>query len=354
MGFGMRITYLIGNGLDINLGLKTSYINFYNHLKKHKDEINNSIVDTIISTIFNETILKDNGKESKEKIDWSDFEVAIGKYTREIAFEENDREKFIEEYEEFIEFFTDYIEKNLKTFSLDKVINENLEQFDISMRNPINTYERDQVKMLNKLNQFNQNNKYLNFIIFNYTTIFDDFLKKWKSHYSQDKLTTYDPIHIHGYCQEEILLGVNDPSQIDHEFSSNTDIQMMMVKNIANDYALTSRKEQTEIAINNSDLIIIYGMSLGDSDKYWWEVIINSLKKDRNRSVLIYAYEVEPEKLKKHTRRMQKKQKEWKEKLLQYSNSEDSKALSEQIFIQFNTKNIFNFSQIKKEELTFN
>ncbi|WP_158511992.1 hypothetical protein [Exiguobacterium antarcticum] len=47
---------------------------------------------------------------------------------------------------------------------------------------------------------------------------------------------------------------------------------------------------------------------------------------------------------------MQKKQKEWKDKLLQYANPEDRENLSAQIFIQFNTKNIFNFSSIKKEE----
>ena len=65
----LNITYILGNGYDIQLGLKTAYSDFYEYLIKNrsKELENNSIFKEIVS----------------DKIGyWSDFELALGKYTK--------------------------------------------------------------------------------------------------------------------------------------------------------------------------------------------------------------------------------------------------------------------------------
>ena len=77
----MNITFLIGNGFDINLGLKTRYIDFYKYfssresaedsvaVKKFKKEITEYIKDKVHNT-------------SEDCIDWRDLEVALGKWSK--------------------------------------------------------------------------------------------------------------------------------------------------------------------------------------------------------------------------------------------------------------------------------
>lgn len=345
----MKITFLIGNGLDINMGMKTKYADFYEHLKsKVEGNSGNKIIDDLVNEYFDDKYF-DNNKSSmdinREKIDWSDFEIAIGQYTKIIGSEKG-LENFINSYEEFIELFTDYLEKNTKSEAVNLLIEENLKQFDYSIKNPISTTEKDQLTLNSKYSVYKNERKYLNYVVFNYTEIFDEMHKKWKTHYSQSGIVSNDPIHIHGYCQEEILLGVNDELQIRSEFSSNENLQLMMVKTISNQNTLTLRFNKTLNLIKESNLIIIYGMSLGDSDKYWWETIVESLKEDVNRCVLIYAYEANLQRLVKHPLRMNNKKQEWRNKLLRNANSEDIQNLNNQIFVEFETKRIFNFKSI--------
>ncbi|WP_214858503.1 AbiH family protein [Exiguobacterium sp. s191] len=348
----MNITFLIGNGFDINIGLNTSYSSFYEHLKNRNHENQkNKLIENILNDYFNKEILKDSSKDKKdsiEQIDWSDFEIAVGSYTKKIETKK-EIEEFIKDYEEFIDYFTSYIEEGIDNNLLEFWMEENLNSFENSIKNPINTYERDQHELTVRYSNYRNITKNFNYVIFNYTEIFDLLHQNWKKHYSQTGITSNSPIHIHGYCQEQILLGVNDESQIHSKLSSNESLQMMMIKTISNQYALSTRLERTISVIKNSELIIIYGMSLGESDKFWWELIIERLKKDSKKSVLIYAYESDQKGLIKHHRRMMNKQKEWKEKLLKYASEEEKEILSKQIFIQFDTLKIFNFIKLSSE-----
>ncbi|EMG27701.1 AbiH family protein [Listeria fleischmannii] len=61
----MNITFLIGNGFDIEIGLKTKFSDFYKQLRDEKRKRNH---------IYKEIT------ENPDK--WSDFEVALGNYTK--------------------------------------------------------------------------------------------------------------------------------------------------------------------------------------------------------------------------------------------------------------------------------
>ena len=64
----MKITFLIGNGFDLNLGLKTTYKDFYkNYLM------------TLDSEVINNNVLYKHIDKNIE--DWVDFETRLGLFT---------------------------------------------------------------------------------------------------------------------------------------------------------------------------------------------------------------------------------------------------------------------------------
>ena len=77
----MKTLYIIGNGFDLNLGLKTSYKDFYQHYMS-VESTTKSIAD-----------LKDS--ISMDYSSWSDLELALGQYTIEL--------KTLDEFDEVFE-----------------------------------------------------------------------------------------------------------------------------------------------------------------------------------------------------------------------------------------------------------
>ena len=75
----MNIVYLIGNGFDRNLGLKTSYQDFY---RFYKTQVSN-----------NENVQKVKEMISSQQSDlWSDLEIALGQISKEF----NNTDAFID------------------------------------------------------------------------------------------------------------------------------------------------------------------------------------------------------------------------------------------------------------------
>ena len=84
----MNITYLIGNGFDIKLGLRNRYIDFYKSYVATPSMSDPQVVKTFKAEI-NNFIKKELNKEDTA-IDWRDLEVALGKYTTKVPLEEFD------------------------------------------------------------------------------------------------------------------------------------------------------------------------------------------------------------------------------------------------------------------------
>lgn len=74
----MKITYIIGNGFDINLGLRTSYENFYKWYVRQSSEKDPDVVKKFKSEINNH--IEKKGTE----INWSDLEYGLGQYSSEV------------------------------------------------------------------------------------------------------------------------------------------------------------------------------------------------------------------------------------------------------------------------------
>lgn len=99
----MNILFLIGNGFDLNLGLKTRYSEFYEYYKSI-----NSQSDSI-------NTLKENISTNLEN--WSDLELALGSYTDNIR----SREEFDEIFEDIGDKLADYLQQEENKFDYSKI-----------------------------------------------------------------------------------------------------------------------------------------------------------------------------------------------------------------------------------------
>ena len=90
----MNITFLFGNGLDIGLGLESGYKSFYPYF------IENASEDNIIKTQI-------EGERKDNYPNWSDLEVALGKFTLNVSKE--NIEKFIQDKIELDKLLNKYL-----------------------------------------------------------------------------------------------------------------------------------------------------------------------------------------------------------------------------------------------------
>ena len=90
----MKITFLIGNGFDIGLGMRTQYSQFIPRYIKNGEN--------------KTTVLKDFSQKLGKNIDkWSYFEKQIGEYTLE--FSQDNKYDLIDQIEDFEKEFIAYL-----------------------------------------------------------------------------------------------------------------------------------------------------------------------------------------------------------------------------------------------------
>lgn len=278
----MRITFLLGNGFDVGLNLKTRYEDFY---KVYKDlpSYNDNITD------FKEEFDKEKNKASANIVDWSDFEKAFGEHSE--LFTLKSKRLYLERFEDFIQEFNAYMESEEKSADYD-----NINAIGKMMFDAIKTYYHIRPGDHNRIQGiYNHNNsvRVYNFVSFNYTNSVDNCTNALAKILENEKTYSLgDVVHVHGYIEKNMIVGVNDASQITNtELANDKEVVNELVKPQQNKDLKSTYDSKTSSIINNSDIICIYGMSLGATDKYWWDQIATWLSKDSNHMLIILAHE---------------------------------------------------------------
>lgn len=277
----MNITFLLGNGFDINFGLKTSYKSFYNYLKKSK--IRNKLIENILSDLECEL--------------WSDLELGLGNYLSNINAE-SEIEDFLNEKETVESLLVDYLTLENDKFEItdEKAISKIFNQNVVNFYKGFNRKEKAHYEnMLNDIDVL----KY-QFITYNYTGIIDKIISSvsnqiepfskhtYKGNVRQDSLC--NALHIHGTLDEGIILALNDTSQINNEkLQNNADLKRFMVKSQINKEDGNFLTDDALKIIEYSLYICIFGMSIGDTDNMWWQAIIKWLLQNSNRRIVFFV-----------------------------------------------------------------
>lgn len=260
----MNILHIIGNGFDLNLGMKTSYKDFYEYYNSL--DSSNEIVNELKKNI------NDNYKN------WSDLELAIGKYTKNIP----DLICFDDVFEDIGMHLAQYLRKEQDMFDYKKINKGKF--YEYLVKPEISLSLVDQTKIEAFKNNFINYSWNVDVFTFNYTTVIDKIVEgesvRIGYHANKNNGVVFRGIeHIHGFLDNRMVLGVNDVSQIENEdFHDNIDVIEAIVKAKCNASYGHGVDDLFKRKINEANIICVFGTSLGDTDNIWWEQIGSRLK----------------------------------------------------------------------------
>lgn len=292
----MDITFLIGNGFDLNMGLKTSYSSF--------------LEEYAVSDSNGDRVLKEFKHNIKKDLPlWSSAELALGAYTNHFQTGEKDVNDYLNCHTDFCEKLADYLTRQEAMMDYEKLQDDLARLFANalgSIRNGFRTVSKE--KITKCMNSVGSGYRY-NFVSFNYTYTLDrcvEYTKKLvnlgsRSYNGTGYSNTLGALyHIHGYIDRDMVLGVNDESQLGNidlfKDAAVEDIGQV-IKRKTNELNEEQMDEKVHKLISSSDLIYIYGMSLGASDAIWWNRICKCMQANKNLRIIIYAHNAPPETL---------------------------------------------------------
>lgn len=288
----MNVTILVGNGFDLNLNLKTQYTDFI------KDYCENTEGDNQVIEKFKKDIAKDCEN-------WANAELAFGQYTANFQTQNNGAEEFCDCHEDFCRKLALYLKAQEKRLNWDFTSRDIAQAFSdcIIYSNLIGGLSEVERTAIRKSISYHGDGITYNFIDYNYTRALD----KWFEE------TTRNPVclggrllkdrhfenslghlyHIHGDVENNMVLGVNDESQIseiDIFENYEPEYKESLIKPLTNEMNGANVDESCKKLIEESNLIYVYGMSLGKTDMLWWRRIIDWLINHQNAHIIIYAY----------------------------------------------------------------
>ena len=286
----MKMTLLLGNGFDINIGLKTKYSDFYRYYL------------SIQSPNSNISAWKSNISDNFDL--WSDLEHHL----QELAYTLNDNEcqAFMEFLDDLTEELSNYLDTENGHFIFEDYANAS-EQFQKDIRN-IESIIKKHIP-LHAANTYKKQFVNRTIINFNYTSSIEKLLNiNQNSALSSQSFTL---IHPHGDLYTNLVIGVSSIAPSFQEDFGHQDVfreemhTWLIKKNILTTmHELNLRYNQAKDSISSSDVICIYGMSIGESDSIWWSEIAEWMLQDSSHKLIIFSHSVST----KSTTRVPRKQ----------------------------------------------
>lgn len=333
----MRILFVIGNGFDKNLGLSTGYTEFYNWYTSTP-----SSCDAV--------------RQLKESIygqyqNWSDLELGIGEYTENIS----NLDDSIEIYDDIVIGMQDYLSIEVEKYIYDTSCKETLLNDIFHPEKFLRSNEANSI-----FNNFNRNNEWSASVIsFNYTDTFERLLGNPNLPLQTDfkdegprKLSNI--IHIHGYIGERMILGVNDVSQIaNKELCEYPKFIFRYIKSENNKTYQLNHEQDCQDLITQADVICLFGLSLGLTDKSWWNRIATRIYNSSSSRLIIFDYRPNFKLQGNLGPKYQGYVEDVKDKFLKAAGFPLNSGFRNQIYVAF-TPSIFDFNLSKVQSVTHN
>lgn len=329
----MNVVFLIGNGLDIQNGMKTRYTDFYNYILDQKDteQINNNLLY----------------KNIKERTaEWSDFEIALGKFTRKVDSQSAD--KFLDDLDEVIDDLTEYLKLqqensylNDEKYNYENVIRETMREYYSELE------DKDGDELRSLLKNYGEIVYY--FVTFNYTNTIEQIISKSlvdtiSNPYNSGYFWRINRrvIHAHGAIDNLMTIGVNDDSQIlGEEFSERQ--KEDLIKPLLLENSRAANQSLARNAIQGGNIFVIFGMSLGVTDTYWWELLAKRVLVNENHRLIINVFD--PSYSKRSVRRARLDREKWENAYISKLDNlgltdEDKEKIRKRIYIIFNNSKV--------------
>ena len=137
----------------------------------------------------------------------------------------------------------------------------------------------------------------VNAISFNYTDVFEKAISYNGRAFEIKQPGAGIPIKltsvykVHGALDREMIMGVADEEQITNKvLASDIDALEVMVKPkttaLRRDYVCS----RCSYLIAHADVIVMYGLSIGETDRNWWKQITDRLNANGNVRLIVYSH----------------------------------------------------------------
>jgi len=339
----MNITFLLGNGFDRALGLRTGYSHFYEWYCKQKS-------DSVIINEFRESIDKDIKCTDENTIKlWSDAELGLAKVTEKYSIDD-----FVICCEDMHDMLTEYLaEQNEKFTDADEKFTQIVQTFSPQLIEFQQDMKPTEQQLFTKLR--NDNREYdslINIITLNYTGTCDKIHKalsakpllSWTARNSAHYLKMGKLVHAHGYVDNFPILGVCNPELIaNQQYLDNPAFRALMIKQESIKAVGETWRDDTFSLINNSSIICIFGASLGESDSDYWQYIAAWLKGSASRRLVIFWYDSNVKKTNVSYYQRYITEQKIQDKFLDFSNFDENvrEQLRDRIHIVVNAPHMF-------------
>ena len=270
-----KLVFLIGNGFDLNCGLKSRYKDAYEYyLNKTND-------DSEIIKKFKKD-LRDNHEN------WSDFEMGISNYAKNLSSEN-----------ELIECIRDF-RKSLKEYLTSEETNfydfiNTLEGIKPQINNETNRSLKSFYKGIsNNISRSIYEITEINFITFNYTSVLDNLIY-FKNLFPGDNqfkmgIDNNTVIHIHGSFINTPVIGIDRIEQLNVSYDLSSKGKRTVIKPTFNSDVDKNRIERVTSLIWSATYICTFGLSLRLSDLTWREEIISWLQAEKRNQLFVYDF----------------------------------------------------------------
>lgn len=271
----MNVTFIIGNGFDLSLGMKSRYTDVYQGY----------VTEFSASNVVNKFKAELRWAGMDNYKNWSDFEMGIANYAKKF----NSEGELIECMRDFKRYMVSHLRE--EDSRMIQQINGNVvnyrKEFCDSLENFYKGLIPNDIRTIENIIKIESVN--YNYLVFNYTSTFNLLVSMKNEYY---KIQENEPINIHGTLNNDVVLGVDSYRQIsDIDYSLSRKAQRTLIKPVFNEQYDRLRVEEAMYTIENSDVICAYGFSFGESDHTWIEAIINWLSSNQNHHIIIFQYD---------------------------------------------------------------
>ena len=294
------VTYFLGNGFDIGLGLNTRYTDFIKAYVIPKPD------DSLLITNFRKYIQRDIAADIAT---WSDAEKRFG----ELPFTEFAKESGLS-VEQAIRDLDSSFQQELAIY-----LRREEGRFQIPGEKAVTMRDNIVKHMMWALRHTKGSGTRLdcgigdvelNFITLNYTRTLNQWFSrsgnieqyiKFRDDDTMSRVFCGDPRgvrmgetrHPHGslFSYGYRLFGVNDISQIkDVEAKEVCSQYGYLIKTEEDRLTNVGDRAAAEKLIERSNILVLFGTSYGATDRYWWETIRNKVEADPEFKVVLSPY----------------------------------------------------------------
>ena len=287
----MQLTCIVGNGLDIGLGMKTRFTDFIDlhYLKLERDP--NSVLGR-----FQALLRADKERAERERVwrDWADAEREFGQLNVPVLDPKRPFEDFEMCLTDFKKEFNVFLKKQNDAIRIPPERELELyTKFCLSVLNLGTLLRRKYSRRFYEVLPANQSVG-INIITFNYTAVLDRLLK-FISKFSENNMLVGDLAngqkryfrirrihHVHGALSSDMVFGVDDLDQIKNEkVRQGCAAHKYLVKKTVDEVLGNENEQVAAQLIAESGCIVTLGLSFGVTDKSWWDILFKRVFTDK-------------------------------------------------------------------------